>query len=116
MKKNDSYIILSEKSSIKDALVYIKNNNSRHVFITSKNEKVIGVISEGDILDALLRGIDLSSGLNDLINRSFVFLTEDDMNDKSKILRILNQGILIIPVLNQRMELINVINYLDYLE
>ena len=28
MKKNDSYIILSEKSSIKDALVYIKNNNS----------------------------------------------------------------------------------------
>jgi len=38
------------------------------------------------------------------------------MNDKSKILRILNQGILIIPVLNQRMELISVINYLDYLE
>lgn len=115
MEKNHSYILLEEKSFIKDALMYIKNNQSRHVFITSNN-KVVGVISEGDILDALLKGKDLSSRLDDIINRSFVFLTEEDMNNKSNVLRILNQGILVIPVLNEKMELIDVINYLDYLE
>ncbi len=116
MDRKYSYLLLDEKSSIRDALIHIKNNQSRHVFIKSDDEKIIGVISEGDILDALLKGSDISSRISDLINRSFIFLTEDDANNKSEILRILNQGILIIPVLDNEMKLVDIINYLDYLD
>mgnify|MGYP001417531934 CR=1 FL=1 len=116
MENKFSYLLLNENSSIKDALLCIKNNGSRHVFITSENNKVIGIISEGDVISALLKGSDLSSRLFELINNSFIYLSESDKSDKSKIIRILNQGILIIPVLNDEMKLIDVINYLDYLE
>lgn len=116
MENTFSYLLLNENSSIKDALICIKNNESRHVFITSENDRVIGIISEGDVISALLKGSDLSSRLLELVNSSFIYLSESDMNDKSKALRILKQGILIIPVLNDEMKLVDIINYLDYLD
>tara|TARA_B100000900_G_scaffold370996_1_gene349909 strand:- start:24608 stop:24958 length:351 start_codon:yes stop_codon:yes gene_type:complete len=111
-----SYLLLNENSSIKDALICIKNNGSRHVFITSDNNRVIGIISEGDVISALLKGSDLSSRLLELVNNSFIYVSKSDTNDKTKILRILKQGILIIPVLDDEMKLVDVINYLDYLD
>ncbi len=116
MEKELTYLLLNEKASIKDALMYIKNNQSRHIFVTSDNEKVIGVISEGDIISALLKGCDLSSRILDLTNSSFIYLSEVDAEDKSKILSILKQGILIIPVIDNDMKLVKIINYLEYLD
>ena len=46
MKDLENFLI-DENASLKDALVKIKNNKSRHVFVTLKEtQKIIGVISE----------------------------------------------------------------------
>ena len=48
MKDLENFLI-DENASLKDALVKIKNNKSRHVFVTLKEtQKIIGVISEGE--------------------------------------------------------------------
>ena len=55
MKDLENFLI-DENASLKDALVKIKNNKSRHVFVTLKeNKKIIGVISEGDIIHSFLK-------------------------------------------------------------
>ena len=77
---------------------------------------VIGIISEGDIINALLKGSDISSKLLPITNNSFIFINENDVSDSDKILSILKQGILIIPVLDDNMKLVDIINYVDFLK
>tara|TARA_B100000780_G_C20823545_1_gene327246 strand:- start:81 stop:428 length:348 start_codon:yes stop_codon:yes gene_type:complete len=113
---NKESLLINDNASIKEALIIIKNNKSRHALVTSDGSRIIGIVSEGDIINALLKGSDLSSRLSPIANRSFIFLNEDDINDRNKILSRLNQGILIIPILDKEMNLVDIINYMEYLK
>jgi CBS domain-containing protein len=113
---NKELLLINEKESIKDALIAIKNNKSRHALVTNDKSMVIGIISEGDIINALLKGSDISSKILPITNNSFIFINENDLSDSDKILSILKQGILIIPVLDNNMKLVDIINYMDFLK
>lgn len=113
---NKEKLLINDSASIKDALIVIKNNQSRHALVTSNGSKVIGIISEGDIINALLKGSDLSSRLSQISNSSFIFLLKEDIDNRDKILSILNQGILIIPILDKEMNFVDIINYMEYLK
>ena len=58
-KNNFSKYTLNKNSSIKDALNKFRINRCRAALVIEKN-KVIGSISEGDIIRALIDGINLS--------------------------------------------------------
>ena len=42
---NKELLLINEKESIKDALIAIKNNKSRHALVTNDKSMVIGIIS-----------------------------------------------------------------------
>lgn len=115
MKTYEDYLV-NENASIKEALVIIKNNKSRHALLATEDSKIVGIVSEGDIINALLKGSDLLSKVAPVANKSFIYLSSKDANDRDEILLKLHQGILIIPVLNEHMNLIEIINYMDYLK
>ena len=84
----------------------ISANHSRCVIVVSDG-KVVGVISEGDLVRALLRGTDIHSPMNPFINHAVSFLPKRDIGQALELFR--KYGISLIPVLNDDLELEDVI-------
>jgi CBS domain-containing protein len=109
----DKYTI-SEFELIEQAIEIIELNSSRCVIVVNSAKKVLGILSEGDILRAILKGTNVKSPVKNIMNPSFKFLLEKE--DKVKIFSLFKKGITLIPVLNQQNELIGVLNVLDYMK
>jgi len=105
--------IISSNSTILDAVRKIELNRSRAVFIVS-NEKIIGILSEGDIIRALLQGLDIHSQAQNIANISFAFMKSNDIPNASKIMA--KKNITIIPVVDHNMKLLNIISLQDVLK
>ncbi len=105
---------ISENSNLLVASKAISANKSRCVFL-ERNNKIIGVFSEGDLIRALLQGSDLNSIIKPYINYNFFYLTEKNFIDAKEIF--LNHGITVIPILNKKnMCLIDIITTYDILK
>jgi CBS domain-containing protein len=92
--------------SLIDAAQAIAANRSRCVIVISGG-KAVGVISEGDIMRALLRGTDIYSPMHSFIHHGISFLPERDMAQALELFR--THGISLIPILNDEMGLEDVI-------
>ena len=103
----DIYLI-NYQSSIKDALKSIEANNLGIIFIQEDN-KVIGTLTDGDIRRALLKNYTIESNIGDLINRNFVYLIKKDAT-RENILKILDNRIKVVPILNEKKEFITVVS------
>jgi len=105
--------ILKKNSYIDDAVKMISVNNSRAVFILDK-KKIIGVVSEGDILKALIYKKNLNTPVHKIMNKSFKFLNNKDLELAKKYF--VKFSISIIPVVNKKMELKDIITINDILQ
>ena len=94
---NETLSFISEKILI---------NNSRTVFV-EKNLKIIGVITEGDILRAIVRNDLLNITASDIMNKSFKFLENTDKNLSKKIFK--KFKITAIPILDKKMKIKDVV-------
>ena len=108
---NDNFKV-QFNSKIEVAITKILENTHRTVFVLNK-KKIVGVVSEGDILRSLIYKKNLKSNVDAIMNKSFIFLEKKDY-DKAKNLFIKNL-VPIIPVVNKRMELIDILTLEEYL-
>ena len=112
MKKFKNYII-SQNSTLIIACDAISKNKSRCVLIENK-KKIIGIVSEGDIIRAFLMGADINSRVKDYINLSFIFFNKKDLNKAKLIFK--KKQITLIPILKDNMKLADLITLNDILE
>ena len=112
MKKFKNYII-SQNSTLIMACDAISKNKSRCVLIENK-KKIIGIVSEGDIIRAFLMGADINSRVKDYINLSFIFFYKKDLNKAKLIFK--KKQITLIPILKNNMKLADLITLNDILE
>lgn len=103
----DRYLI-SNDSSIKDALKSIESNNLGIIFI-QKNNQVIGTLTDGDIRRALLKNHSIDSKIIDLINMDYIYLYEKDAS-RENILKILDNRIKVVPILSEKKEFLTVVS------
>ena len=89
MKTNN--FIINIKSYIRDALEKINLNKRGAVFIEDK-DKIVGIITDGDARRALLKNIDINTRIIKIINKKFIFLTQENAT-RENILKLLNQKI-----------------------
>jgi CBS domain-containing protein len=106
----DKYII-SEHELIEQAIEIIEFNSSRCVIVVNSAKKVLGILSEGDILRAILKGVSIKSPVKNIMNIGFKYLM---IKDEEKIKELLNKGITLIPVLNDLNELVDIVTYQEY--
>ncbi|MDC6453581.1 CBS domain-containing protein [Alphaproteobacteria bacterium] len=106
VKPDLNQFIIDLKGSLVDAAYAINKNHSRCV-LTVNNKKIEGIISEGDILRALLKGSDIHAPMRPFIRQGFYFLKKRNISEAMKIVRL--RGISLIPILNDNMELVDVI-------
>ena len=113
MKKNFNNFIINKNQKILDAIKLISINKNRAVLVED-NQAICGVVSEGDIIKALLQNKSLHSPISNIMNKSFKYLTEYNLNNAINFFK--KFGITIVPILNSNMKLKDIIKLSDILK
>lgn len=111
------YLCINKEETVLTALECIKKNHQRCVIVLNHSGKVDGVVSQGDIANALLNGTSQYAAVEKIMNPSFLYLTENDLDSAYALFK--KYQISLIPILNQKFELQGVITIQDifnYLE
>jgi len=112
MKKFENFLI-SKNQNIFEAIKLISINKNRTVLVRD-NQIICGVVSEGDIIKALLKNKSLYSPISNIMNKSFKYLTEYDLDIAKVFFK--RFGITIIPILSSKMKLKEIIRLSDILK
>lgn len=105
--------IVSPEDSINFVIEKILINNHRAVLVMNK-KKVLGVISEGDILKALIYKKKLYTKAENIMNRSFKYLK---FYDEKKLKKIFSEHLIsLIPIVNNKLELSKIITLQQFLK
>jgi CBS domain-containing protein len=104
---------VSRSSTLICAIEVIERNHSRTAIVV-EDGKVVGVLSEGDILRALLQGSDVYSLLDQHMQLGFCYLRERSLTQAFGL--ILSRGITLIPVVDDEFQLLGLVTLTEVLE
>lgn len=99
--------VISGTASIKDALKRISENKGGLVLTEDADGKIYGLATDGDIRSGLLKGIDLDSAIDLLVNRNFFFGSADTPHEL--LLKQLDSKIKVIPILDSNKKLVSIL-------
>lgn len=105
MSNNWKNVLLEPVDSIRTALDIINKEALRVALIVDKEERLVGVVTDGDIRRAILAQMDLSSPISQVMNRTPV--TANQMQSRSDILVMMKQrSILAVPIIDAQNRLL----------
>ena len=100
-KKNLKKIIVSLESRISEAIKNLNLSKLKIVIIVDKNKKFIGVVNDGDIRRAFLKGYNVNSPIRYIVNKKPFFVKSiSDLNNLS--IRELNEFVHIPVIKNNK--------------
>ncbi len=103
--------LISSITVIKDALVKLDILASNAIlFIVDKNNILIGSLTDGDIRRGLIKGVSIDSFVTEVVQDNPKFIKYGDQ-DISKIISYRESNFTILPVLNSRNQVIDIINF-----
>ena len=105
---------ISEESLLKDAYIKISNTKHRCLLVLTANNKLSGVLSEGDIIRALIQGAHYCSPIKEWITRDYKFLNEFNIKDAVTLFK--KYGITLLPIVDKDMCVKSFISLYDLLE
>ena len=110
---NIKEFIVDPENKISSVIEQILINGHRAV-IVAKKKKVLGIVSEGDILKALIYKRKLHTKAESIMNKSFKFLKSYDDKKAKEIFR--KHLVSFIPIVNSKMELVKIITLEQFLK
>lgn len=78
-----------------------------------KTKKVVGVISDGDVRRAMLRGVTFLAPVKSIMNMNFVFSNTNDLKKVKEIM--LEKKVNTVPILNENQEIVDIV-FIDELQ
>ena len=107
-----NYFIVNKEEKLESIIQKIVLNAHRTVLVVEK-KKVVGLISEGDILKSLIYKKNMNATASSMMNKSFKFLLKKDMSQAKKVFQ--KHLCSLIPVVNSKMELKDLITLKQFL-
>lgn len=105
---------VSESCTIREVLEQFESNNDRVAIVMSDSGKVVGIVSQGDILRALSAGMNLYAQIGQIIKSSFLHLYSRDMRAAYDIFK--KKKITLLPIVSHENILTGVITLDDIFE
>ncbi|MBI2274145.1 MAG: CBS domain-containing protein [Bacteroidetes bacterium] len=102
----DSFVI-HFRASIREALLRIDNNHHGFVLLTDDSDRVIGVVTDGDIRRRLLENISIDDPIEVCSNPHFVYANPSTPSEQ--LLKQLDHKIKFVPVLDDQKKLVRII-------
>lgn len=100
---------VSYKASIIDVMKKINDNGKGMAIVEDAENKYIGIVTDGDIRRALIRGIEYNCSVIDIVNKDTVTGLVTDK--ASKITKKLSPSIKVIPILDKNDTVVNVVEF-----
>ena len=111
MQKNN--YIIKNFNTISQALKKMDKFSIRTLLVVDKKNQYLGTLASGDIRRSLIKKTKLSSKIEKIYKKKNIFLKNKKYNlNKTKNLFVKNR-IDIIPIINKRREIVDVINYFE---
>lgn len=98
---------IDENSTIKDAIEKFENNKERVVFVINDIKKIIGVVSQGDIIRFLANSGEIYSDVTKIMTSSFFYLSDYNLNRAYEVFR--RKKITALPVVDDDFKFIDII-------
>ena len=111
-------ICINKSSKLISAVEMIKNSGCRCIIIVNNNGIAIGTLSEGDILEGILKGQSIYSTISNFLNRNFTYITEEKRKTskgQKYVLDNFRKGLTIIPILDKKGKPLDYIDYRDFI-
>lgn len=102
---------IGQDYTIKEAIERIDASKNRVVLVLDKDAKVVGVISQGDIIRALSSGKNLFTRVASIIRPNFYYMNDRNMEEAYELFK--KTKITLVPVVNEEFQIIDVINMDD---
>jgi dTDP-glucose pyrophosphorylase len=100
-------LVISGKSTIRQAMQAIDSNAREVVLVADDQERIVGIITDGDIRRGLLSGLTLNSSVIDVMTRDFFAVTPEV--DRASVLDLMKaRSLQHVPVFDQNRRLIAV--------
>lgn len=101
MKDFQRYILL-DTATIKDALVTLDSNSDDilTLIVVDQEGKMLGSLTDGDVRRGLIRGVQLTDNVKDIMHTTFRFIN-DENRDVSVIKEYKERGIKLLPFLDK---------------
>ncbi len=103
----NSFPKLAPTDTLLVALQIILFGSERTAFVIDEGQKLLGVITEGDVLRAVRDGFTLHGKVSNVMHLNY-FLTERELTDFELLEILAKHGILAVPVVTEDRKLINV--------
>lgn len=98
-------LLLDEQCSLKQALEMIDENAMGMVFVVNSERKALGLLSDGDIRRALLKGDNLEANVRLAMNTNFTSLPVD--TDSETVINHISNKIKIIPLVDKNQRVVD---------
>ena len=86
--ENLEKILIDENITIKDAMRTIDLGLIGTAFVVDENQKLLGIIRDGDIRSGVLSGMDIKWPITGIINREPIYLKEADFSNTFRVRQI----------------------------
>ena len=100
-------LTINQEATLQEALSSIRDNGRHLVVVIDKTNKVVGVLSEGDIKRNYKQKSDLKKPVKTFMNRNFVSVKKG--TKKEQILKLLDASIRALPVLDEKNKFVDLI-------
>jgi len=101
----------TEALTISDIIRFIGADHERTCILETESGKLLGVVSQGDIIKAIWNGAELITPISSYINPNPIYIDESCNNKDEVVLEIFSKhGILLIPVINKEKKIIDVLS------
>lgn len=104
-----------ETLTVGDLIRHIALGHERGLVVVNKDNKLIGVVTQGDILRAIWNGAELQSSIDECLNYNPITIMKGESNEKA-IEIFLNTGALVIPVIDDKRNLLGILNVRELLK
>src|SRR5690606_4680212 len=102
----------NQRETIAAALRKIDQNKWGFILVTDDSQKVLGVVTDGDVRRAILVDSNLERSIADVMNRDFRFAYQE--TPREQILKLLDQKVHFIPILGSDHKFLEVVSREDF--
>ena len=99
-KKIIEKVLIFENNTIETALKKLNKNSMQILFVINKKKKFLGAITDGDIRRSLIKKIQITSKLKEVINKNSIYANQETSYEEAKII-MENNHIRYLPLLDK---------------
>jgi CBS domain-containing protein len=90
---------------------FIATDRERTCILQSKNGKLYGVLSQGDLIKAIWNGAELITPISNIVNPNPITISSESKNPEKDALKLFaKHGILLVPVVDNEKKILRLIS------